>query len=177
MNSAASSSLPVQAEPQKVFWTAKNLNATAGSRTATTRPLQVGMILHEDPYRHDGGDAGGTKPTNVFMIANAGERVYNAYKVVDFPPSVNDVVNGALRGGEITVVAWDDGLESTLVNGSVAVGARLVTSLTSNSTTGGALISATAISTAAEIGAFCGVALEANSSGDGLKRVSFVGRR
>jgi len=178
MSTSDSASIHQAGVPRNAYWTAKNLNATAASRTATTRPIRRGMVLHQDPHAHDGRESGGTvAPLNVFMIAAAGERVYNAYKVVDFDPRVNDVVDGALRGGFITVVAWDEGRDTTLVNGSVAVGNKLVTQLTSSATTGGALIAATAISTAAEISSFCGTALAANSSGDAQVRVAFNGLR
>lgn len=181
--SADTNTLPPQDAPLRAYWTAKNINATAGSRTATTRPLEVGMILHEDVYGHDGKEAGATKaPLNLTMIVNAGERIYNAYKVVSFDASVvNSTASGALAGGWVNVVAWDDGRDTTKVNGSISVGTQLITQLHTSSSTGGSLIAATSVSDVATASAstnhVLGHAKQANSSGDAFITTTFNGRR
>lgn len=56
--------------PEAKYYTAKNINATNGSRTAVSTALQVGSVLIQDQYGHDKGKgADVTQPQTSFLGA------------------------------------------------------------------------------------------------------------
>lgn len=98
------------------WYTAKNINATDGSRTAIAADLKVGDVVIEDPYTHEFPeyDASGA----VVAGANYGKGSCvtrpqtnhlhrKKWYVVDVPSSVNDIPSSAAptqrRGGYILV--------------------------------------------------------------------------
>lgn len=116
--------------PFPVYWTAKNINATAGSRTAIASNIAVGAIVVEDPYQHDGADgSGGAKPINVTQPQTS-HLHQKKYVVVAVAPGVNDIPDSAAptqrRGGVVYVTDQADDIEA-LVDGTtdVAVGDHL----------------------------------------------------
>lgn len=115
-----------------VYYTAKNINATAASRSAIASDLAVGAILIADPYKNDGAEgSGGATPINVTQPQTSFLHM-EKYVVVDVPSSVNQIPSSAAptqrRGGYIVVEKLRDSDDITaLVDGTtdVAVGDQL----------------------------------------------------
>lgn len=142
----------------RVNYTAKTINATAGSRTAIATDLAVGDVLVQDPYGPDKGKgADFTQPQTSFLT---GQRVV----VVEVPPSINDIPDSVgastqRRGGMVVVEQFNAAVQvntkanmtagTTLlgpVNGQFALGAK------------------TAVDTLAHIAELCAVANETSDT-------------
>ncbi len=101
-----------QQAPMRVYWTAKTINATAGSRSAINDNIQVNDVVVMDPYGQDetlpDGSVGPicvTQPQTSFLRGRK-------YVVTAVPDAVNDIpdtVNASTqrRGGFISVVPLD----------------------------------------------------------------------
>lgn len=123
-----------------VYYTAKNINATAGSRTAIDDDLEVGMVLVMDPYQNDGGETGvdGTtsaKPINATRPQTSFLNM-KKYVVVGFSPSINDIPSASAatqrRGGLVSVVEAADDIQA-LVDGTTDVSVGDVLEVTNGS--------------------------------------------
>lgn len=95
-----------------VYYTAKNINATKGSRTAINADLQVGAVLIQDPYQHDGAEGtGGWTPINATRPQTSWLQ-QEKYVVVSVPPSVNEIPDASAptqrRGGLVLVARLRD---------------------------------------------------------------------
>lgn len=168
MGQSRSSQFDTGGVPFPVFYTAKDVNATAASRSAINANLQPGHVLCVDPYSHDGADStAGAKPVNATRPATA-ILMFKKLLVVDVPAGVNDIISGnQRRGGIVWVVDRADDI-TAFVDGTTDVtlgGALEVTNGSFNLT----LDATAALSTG-----FCGYALEAYTTDSAaLKRVFF----
>lgn len=117
-----------------VYYTAKNINATSGSRTAIDDDLEIGMVVVMDPYQHDGAEYdvdgnAGAKPINVTRPQTSFLNM-KKYVVTYVAPSINDIPTASAstqrRGGFVSVVEASDDIQA-LVDGTtdVAVGDML----------------------------------------------------
>lgn len=160
-------------ETMKVWYTAKDINATAGSRSAIASDLKVGYPLVLDPYAHDKGTSviHATQPQSTFLVGQK-------FIVTHVPDEVNDIPDSGAatqrRGGFVTVAAMADEVlancEGTIVPGV----SKLVVQAGE-----WYLAVSTAVSTSVEIASFCGTAHDAATLGSnptypaGLKRIRF----
>lgn len=163
---------------REVWYTGKNINATAASRTDITTALAVGQVLVRDPYGHDNGEGlDYTQPQTSFLheakvvIVNlppktrlTGEGYGRWVGVVDLAPSVDALVDGDtvdVAAGNLLAVTNGSFNLTKLAN---------TTALTDASVdTVGELLNVVAASGA------CGIALEANTGAAALKKIKFNG--
>lgn len=147
---------------QEYYYTGKNINATSGSRTANTTPLQIGEVLAIDPYGHDLGKGYDVAvPTASFLSQNL---------VVVTAIKTNTNGDSASLGGTIMAVplakACADGIQ-VYVNGSVTAATSLLIPVDGQRY----LAASTGIGSAEAIFSFKAKAMEGNSSGTALKWV------
>lgn len=114
-----------------VYYTGKNINATAASRTDIDDDLEVGMVVVLDPYQHDGAEEdvngnAGAKPINVTRPQTSFLNM-KKFVVTAVSPRVNEIPTASnadlRRGGMVSVVEAADDIQA-LVDGTtdVAVG-------------------------------------------------------
>lgn len=114
-----------------VYYTGKNIHATAASRTDIDDDLEVGMVVVLDPYQHDGAEEdvngnAGAKPINVTRPQTSFLNM-KKYVVTSVSPRVNEIPTASnadlRRGGMVSVVEAADDIQA-LVDGTtdVAVG-------------------------------------------------------
>lgn len=103
------------------YYTAKNINATNGSRSAISDDIQVGDVVVIDPYGFDGetNELNVTQPQTNFLYGRK-------YVVTSVPSEVNErTSSGATqrKGGRIKVCSYADSI-SCHVDGTtdIAVG-------------------------------------------------------
>lgn len=114
-----------------VYYTGKNIHATAASRTDIDDDLEVGMVVVLDPYQHDGAEEdyngnAGAKPINVTRPQTSFLNM-KKFVVTSVSPRVNEIPTASnadlRRGGMVSVVEAADDIQA-LVDGTtdVAVG-------------------------------------------------------
>jgi hypothetical protein len=105
-------------EVAQVFYTAKSIHATDGSRVAVQADLAVGDIVTMDPFDHEGNGVGNT----VGSVLNAATYLaLKSYIVVGFHPDVNKVIDSATgqrQGGVIEVAVRASCVAARCVGGT-----------------------------------------------------------
>lgn len=174
------------AQPTPLFYTAKNINATAASRTAINADLKPGYVVVQDVYCHDSkvsgvtNSAGSTADSAENRLAinvtrpESSHLAGRAFVVTSVPPIVNTIPDSSAstqrKGGHIEGCSSAAQILALVADG-VAVGDELI--LANGSF---ALTASTTISNIAAIRGFKAKALEANSSGaSALRYVEFHG--
>lgn len=148
-----------------VYYTAKTVHATAGSRSAIDYDLEVGFVVCMDPYGHDGetDEINVTRPATAILACRK-------YVVTHVPAEVNEIVSSTQRkGGRIKVAAYADVIQASCIGATdIVICDRLAVtdgsfSLTQNGTN----------NTTFNLGT-CAVALEAYTGATAaLKNVTF----
>lgn len=146
----------------RAYFTAKDINATSGSRNAFAVNIAVGMVLQEDPHRHEGLGLTLAQPTSVIKT---GLWV------------VTELVTAT---GQTAGWIWArraHGRQACLINGATTAG---VTQMQVNAATGRLIAAAPTtvahllVSVGAQNAAApCGVAMQTNASGDATIFVDF----
>lgn len=162
------------------YYTGKNQHATSGSRSALDLNLAVGMIVQKDAHEHEAA-AGTLSPARLTVAGPTAGFMGDLYVVTEIlDRDLNTIPNSAAptqrKGGMVRLVKLS-GRVKCLVNGTLVAGQTL---LAPSATT--LRLVPTSPTTVAHLltrvgnnARPCAIALEALTSGDGAKYVSFNG--